>query len=132
MDITNDLKEKYPFLSLVTYGNQEYVGVIQNHDDTVLTLYDISRCKTTTEKENYLQLAETWWWESNRQIPINLFLRTDWQQFQNTMVSLNIKDCEIKFGPSVSIHNQMLNHSIILGIVFVDIQKVKLLLVFMS
>ena len=78
MDITNDLKEKYPFLSLVTYGNQEYVGVIQNHDDTVLTLYDISRCKTTQEKENYLQLAETWWWESNRQIPINLFLRTDW------------------------------------------------------
>ena len=73
MDITNDLKEKYPFLSLVTYGNQEYVGVIQNHDDTVLTLYDISRCKTTQEKENYLQLAETWWWESNRQIPINLF-----------------------------------------------------------
>ena len=105
MDITNDLKEKYPFLSLVTYGNQEYVGVIQNHDDTVLTLYDISRCKTTQEKENYLQLAETWWWESNRQIPINLFLRTDWSVFQNTMVSLNIKDCEIKFGPSVSIHN---------------------------
>ena len=56
MDITNDLKEKYPFLSLVTYGNQEYVGVIQNHDDTVLTLYDISRCKTIQEKENYLQL----------------------------------------------------------------------------
>ena len=105
MDITNDLKEKYPFLSLVTYGNQEYVGVIQNHDDTVLTLYDISRCKTTQEKENYLQLAETWWWESNRQIPINLFLRNDWSAFQNTMVSLNIKDCEIKFGPSGSIHN---------------------------
>ena len=105
MDITNALKEKYPFLSLVTYGNQEYVGVIQNHDDTVLTLYDISRCKTTQEKENYLQLAETWWWESNRQIPINLFLRNDWSAFQNTMVSLNIKDCEIKFGHSVSIHN---------------------------
>ena len=105
MAITNDLKEKYPFLSLVTYGNQEYVGVIQNHDDTVLTLYDISRCKTTQEKENYLQLAETWWWESNRQIPINLFLRNDWSVFQNTMVSLNIKDCEIKFGPSVRIHN---------------------------
>ena len=105
MDITKDLKEKYPFLSLVAYGNQEYVGVIQNHDDTVLSMYDISRCRTIDEKESYLQLAETWWWESNRQIPINLFLRTDWTPFQFTMVSLNIKDCEIKFGPSVSIHS---------------------------
>ena len=105
MDITKDLKEKYPFLSLVAYGNQEYVGVIQNHDDTVLSMYDISRCRTLDEKESYLKLAETWWWESNRQIPINLFLRTDWQPFQTTMISLNIKDCEIKFGPSVSIHS---------------------------
>mgnify|MGYP001072480722 FL=1 len=105
MDITKDLKENYPFLSIVAYGNQEYVGVIQNHDDTVLSMYDISRCRTIDEKESYLQLAETWWWESNRQIPINLFLRTDWQPFQTTMISLNIKDCEIKFGPSVSIHS---------------------------
>jgi hypothetical protein len=105
MDITKDLKENYPFLSLVAYGNQEYVGVIQNHDDTVLSMYDISRCRTIDEKESYLQLAETWWWESNRQIPINLFLRTDWTPFQFTMVSLNIKDCEIKFGPSVSIQS---------------------------
>jgi hypothetical protein len=103
MDITKDLKEKYPFLSLVTYGNQEYVGVIQNYDDTVLIIYDISRCKTDTEKARYLELAEIWWWESNRQIPINLFLRMDWLSFQPTMVSLNIKDCEIKFGPSVSL-----------------------------
>ena len=105
MDITKDLKEKYPFLSLVTYGNQEYVGVIQNYDDTVLSIYDISRCKTDTEKARYLELAEIWWWESNRQIPINLFLRMDWLSFQPTMVSLNIKDCEIKFGPSVSIQD---------------------------
>lgn len=105
MDITKDLKEKYPFLSLVAYGNQEYVGVIQNYDDTVLSIYDISRCKTDIEKVRYLELAEIWWWESNRQIPINLFLRMDWLSFQPTMVSLNIKDCEIKFGPSVSIQD---------------------------
>jgi hypothetical protein len=105
MNITKDLKEKYPFLSLVTYGNQEYVGVIQNYDDTVLSIYDISRCKTGAEKARYLELAEIWWWESNRQIPINLFLRMDWLSFQPTMVSLNIKDCEIKFGPSVSIQD---------------------------
>jgi hypothetical protein len=103
VDITDDLKEKYPFLSLVAYGNQEYVGVIQNYDDTVLSIYDISKCKTTDTREHFLNMAEVWWWESNRQIPINLFLRADWAPFQFTMVSLNIKDCEIKFGPSVSI-----------------------------
>ena len=105
MDITNDLKEKYPFLSLVTYGNQEYVGVIQNHDDTVLTLYDISRCKTTQEKENYLQLAETWWWESNRQIPIDIFLFKEMQYFRGCLRTFNNKDVEIQFGPVTSIQN---------------------------
>ena len=100
-----ELQEKFPFLSCIKYANNEYVGILQNQDTHVTSIYVYDLIKSEKLKEEFLDLGEIWWWESNRQIPINLFLRNDWSAFQNTMVSLNIKDCEIKFGPSVSIHN---------------------------
>jgi hypothetical protein len=98
-----EVQEKYPFLSLVAYGGEEYVGIIQNSDDVVLSIYNIDSIKTSEEKRRYLELGEQWWWESNQKIPINLFLRNDWAQFSYTLTTLNIKDCEVKFGPQVSI-----------------------------
>jgi len=29
--------DNYPFLSLVAYGGEEYVGIVQNLDDSVLS-----------------------------------------------------------------------------------------------
>ena len=98
-----EVQKKYPFLSLVAYGGEEYVGIIQNSDDVVLSIYNIDSIKTSEEKRRYLELGEQWWWESNQKIPINLFLRNDWAQFSYTLTTLNIKDCEVKFGPQVSI-----------------------------
>ena len=74
---TEETLDKYPFLSLVQYGGQEYIGIIQNHDDTVLSMYNFSKLKSKIDKERFLTLGEQWWWESNRMIPINLFLKHD-------------------------------------------------------
>ena len=98
------IQEQYPFLSLVKYGEkEEYVGIIQNYDDTVMSLYNVDRLRSDEAKATFLLLGEQWWWESNRQVPINLFIKEDWKEFRDTLVNLNAKDCEIIFGPSVSI-----------------------------
>jgi len=98
------IQEQYPFLSLVKYGEkEEYVGIIQNYDDTVMSIYNVDRLRSDEAKATFLLLGEQWWWESNRQIPINLFIKEDWKEFKDTLVNLNAKDCEIVFGPSVSI-----------------------------
>ncbi len=97
-----EIFEKYPFLSLVTYGGNEYVGIIQNQDDTVLSLYDFNRIKHDQHKNLFLELGETWWWESNRMIPINIFLKREWI-FSETLATFNIKDCEIVMGSTVNI-----------------------------
>ena len=97
------IQEQYPFISLVKYSDREYVGIIQNYDDTIMSIYDISLIQTDNAKETFLLLGEQWWWESNRQIPINLFIKEDWAEFRDTLVNLNSKDCEIIFGPSVNI-----------------------------
>jgi len=98
-----EIFEKYPFLSLVTYGGNEYIGIIQNQDDAVLSIYDFSRIKNDGDKNLFLELGEQWWWESNRMIPINLFLKREWDLFSNILLTLNVKDWVVVYGGSVSI-----------------------------
>ena len=97
------LLDQYPFLSLLTYGGNEYVGIIQNLDDNITTIYDYGLLKTEQQKILFIELAETWWWESNRMIPINIFLKQDWIQFRPTLKTFMSKDVELKYGPAVSL-----------------------------
>ena len=100
--LAEEIFEQYPFLSLVTYGGQEYVGIIQNQDDSFLSMYDYSRLDADL-KPLFLELGDSWWWESNRTIPINLFLKKDFSKFSKFLTTFNIKDTEVIKGPSVSI-----------------------------
>lgn len=97
------LLDQYPFLSLLTYGGNEYVGVIQNLDDNITTIYDYGLLKTEDQKIVFIELAETWWWESNRMVPINIFLKQDWVQFRSTLKTFMSKDVSLKYGPAVSL-----------------------------
>ena len=68
-NIFEKLTEKYPFITLCVYANAEYVGVVQNRDDTVTTIYDFGSVQTQQEKLEFLELASVWWWESCRDDP---------------------------------------------------------------
>ena len=98
-----ELLKKYPFLTYLIYGGNEYIGVIQNLDEVITTIYDYGALKTLDQKQQFLELAEMWWWESNRLIPINVFLKAEWIPFRTVVKTMNSKDVEIKFGPQVSL-----------------------------
>jgi hypothetical protein len=100
--LAEEIFTKYPFLSLVTYGGKEYIGIVQNQDDTVLSMYDYSKIPDDL-KTTFLELGDVWWWESNRMIPINLFLKKDFARFAGILITFNIRDTEVVKGPSVSI-----------------------------
>jgi hypothetical protein len=102
-NIFEKLTEKYPFITLCMYANQEYVGVVQNRDDNVTTIYDFGSVIDQVDKMLFLELAGTWWWESNRSIPINIFLRKEWDQFRVTLRTFANKDLEILHGPICSL-----------------------------
>ena len=104
-DIFQKLAVKYPFITLCVYANEEYVGVVQNRDDAVTTIYDFGAIQNQTEKVEYLELASTWWWESNRSIPINIFLRGEWDKFRVTLRTFSNKDLEILHGPACSLQD---------------------------
>lgn len=87
----------------MTYGGNDYIGIIQNVDDIITTIYDFSALRTEDQKTRYLELGDQWWWESNRLIPINVFLKSDWTEFRVCLKTMNSKDVKIQFGPYVSL-----------------------------
>jgi hypothetical protein len=105
--MTNDLFAKlsnqYPFITLCVYANNEYVGIVQNHDDIITTIYDFGAIKDLELKKKFLELANVWWWESNRSIPINIFLKQDWNPFKDYLRTFINKDLEIIHGPICSL-----------------------------
>jgi len=100
-EIFETLGKKFPFLTLIRKGDLEYVGIVQNQDHQVTSFYDYGRIMMPQDKMEFLKLGEVWWWESNRKIPINIFLKKDFQYFRSTLVTLTTKDIEIVHGPIV-------------------------------
>lgn len=111
MEEIKQLLARYPYLTYLTYGGNDYVGIVQNVDDIITTIYDYSILRTADEKAKFLELGDVWWWESNRGIPINLFLKQDWAPFRIVLRTLNSKDVEIKLGPYVSLKEMSLKRS---------------------
>ena len=102
-DSVKNLLDQYPFMSYLTYGGNEYIGVVQNADEYITTIYDFALLKTREQKQRFLELADQWWWESNRLVPINVFLKQDWIEFRVCLKTFNSKDVIIQHGPYVSL-----------------------------
>jgi hypothetical protein len=102
-----EIQEKFPFLSGIRCQAHEYIGIIQNSDDKIISLYDYESIKTAEEKILFLQHGETWWWESNRLLPINIFMQGQMQPFRYCLKTLVNKDVEIMFGSVTSLNNIM-------------------------
>jgi hypothetical protein len=102
-DIFTKLAEKHPFITICVYASQEYVGIIQNQDDVITTIYDFGSIQDLSSKQRFLELANVWWWESNRSIPINIFLKQEWDPFKNCLRTFVNKDLEVLHGPICSL-----------------------------
>ena len=97
------LQEKFPFLTIVSYLNQEYIGIMQNGDSQFVSMYILEPTCTQEEKQRFLFCGETWWWESNRTIPINLFLKDKFKPFSRYLKTFAKKDVKIIEGPTINL-----------------------------
>lgn len=102
-----EIKEKFPFLSGLKCQTHEYIGIIQNSDDKIISFYDYESIKTAEEKKLFLEYGEIWWWESNRLLPINIFLQGQMIHFRYCLKTVVNKDVEIMFGTMTSLNNIM-------------------------
>ena len=102
-ELFKTLRDKFPFLSLIRKGDMEFVGIVQNQDSNVISFYDYGRLMMPQDKIKFLKCGEIWWHESNRKLPINIFLKGDFRYFRTILVTLNTKDVKIVEGPTVKL-----------------------------
>ena len=102
--LLKDIEKDFPYISVVTYGGNEYVGIIANQDAYVTSMYVYTNLKSIGDKKLFLELGDTWWWESNRMIPINIFLREDISRFNYAIMTMNSKDVKVTIGPCVNLN----------------------------
>lgn len=101
--MSNKFQDNFPFISCIKSNDKEYVGIIINFDNYVTSIYDLSMIKGEDERQKFLELGEIWWWESNRRIPINIFLKKEMTVFRPFIKTFNIKDVTLIFGPIVNL-----------------------------
>ena len=102
------IQENYPFFTYIKYGKKEYeyyLGILINTDPTITSLYNFEKITTADQRRMFIELGEQWWWESNRLIPINIFLGSQIAIFKPFIINMNSKDVEIVWGPETSLTN---------------------------
>ena len=108
MELETEIKEfldKFPFLSLCRYGQNEYIGIVQNIGNNIASVYVYNKLKEKEDKKLFLNLGEEWWWESNRMIPINIIIGNRWSLFKPILTTFTIKDFEVLYGPAISLQD---------------------------
>ena len=101
------LNSRFPFLTLGRYMGEDIVGIMQNMDNSIISIYVYGKIPSPELKKKFLELGETWWWESNRKIPINMFLGDEIKLFSPYMQTFIAKEFEYILGPQVSLDNLM-------------------------
>ena len=107
-NLKDKIQDQFPFITVITYGNLEYVGIVINQDNNITSIYDYNILKVDEHKKYFLEMGDVWWWESNRMLPINIFLRKEMNPFKYAIKNFSTKDVSILIGPVVNLHNIML------------------------
>lgn len=101
------LQERFPFLTIVRYLKTQYIGIVQNADHLFISMYVMDENFTKDMKREFLECGEIYWWESNRSIPINLFLHEQFRKFKPYLRVFSKKEAEVVQGPVVNLMEMM-------------------------
>lgn len=104
---TETLQESFPFLSCGNFSGTEVIGIVQNYDVAFVSFYVYNLLPTPEFKKLFLELGDEWWWGSNRQWPVNIFVGERFRVFKPYLRMFPLKGFELKWGPAISLANQI-------------------------
>lgn len=102
------IESNFPYLTCITCRETDFVCIVQNHDEKILTYYDVGRITDADELKEFLRLGDIWWFESNRKLPINIFVGVEMKRFQYCLTTVPMKDVVHVFGPMTSLNNLLI------------------------
>jgi hypothetical protein len=68
-------------------------------------MFDYELLRSDDDRRIFLELGEAWWWESNRTIPITIYMRNEMEPYRYAVKTMNTKDVDVVFGPTVNLSN---------------------------
>ena len=97
------LNQNHPYLTYVQFLEEDLVGIIQNMDKQLLSIYVYNHINSPETKQKFLDLGRLWWEDSNHLIPINIFLREEFYAFKGILKCFSRKDVKEIKGPVLSL-----------------------------
>ncbi len=95
-------KPALPFITVLTCNGEQYIGVLKIKSKQYITLYCFNNMPEV-DKNELIALAQQWWWQSNRAIPISLFMREEMEVYEKYTVRFNTDLCSNIKGPLISL-----------------------------
>lgn len=99
----NILNEKHPYLTYVKFGDDEYIGIIQNEDNQFITIFAYTLINNEILRKKFLEMGRLWWDDSNHLIPIDIFLREEFYIYRDVLKCLPKKDIKNVMGPTLNL-----------------------------
>lgn len=84
--------DNLPFLTVIKYFDEEYIGIVSNSDSQTTSFYPYLDTMPSHIKKKYIELGNLWWWETNRKLPISIALRNQWKIFQPYIMNFITKE----------------------------------------
>ena len=103
-----EIQKNYPFLSVIKIANEEKVGIIQNCDQRIISIYCYDLIRPDLQPV-FLEYGGDWWWESNRKLPVNMFIGSKFHVFSPSLRSFSVKETEVVFGPVTKLSDLLSN-----------------------
>jgi len=55
-NLRDNIEQNLPFISVLNYGNEEYVGIVINQDQYVTSFYDLNAIQSAEDKASFLEI----------------------------------------------------------------------------
>ena len=102
-DEFDKLNKKHPYLTYINFDGEDIIGIVQTIDAQMLSIYAYNYIQTANLKLQFLELGQLWWDDSNHLIPINIFLREEFNVFKDILRCFPVRDVKNLMGPVVNI-----------------------------
>lgn len=90
------------YITVLDHNENTYIGIIKIKSTKYTTLYCLD-LMSKKEREEILQLAEDWWFQSNRMIPVCLFFQEEMEKFENYTKRFDTPQIKFISGPQTSL-----------------------------
>ncbi len=98
------IRETYPFFSILILRDGLHVpGIIQNSSSSLVWIYQFEDIQDQAQRKQFLEYGKIWWNQSDRTIPIEVFIGQEFDVFREHLKGYPRKNVDTIHGHLVDL-----------------------------